>query len=159
MNAATLHLAVVHLTLPLLACGAVLVLGARLWHDERPFRLGLLFIVMAALAAALAYYTGPGADQLLTDLGIGDPGSREAVENHALWGRGLFVSLGLLGALALQSTLQYFQGETPRNWQRWTLLAGSITLLVLLAWTAHLGGQVRHTELGGTGRIPVIQSP
>lgn len=152
MDSAALHLATVHLCLPLLASGWVLLLAARLWPDERPFRLGLLLVVAAAVAGAVAYYSGPGAHQVLVDGGFATEGTRPVVETHALWGRGLFVALGLLGAVALQASLQFLQGERPPAWQRLLLLAGGLILLVLLAWTAHLGGLVRHEEL----RPPVL---
>ncbi len=147
MNAAGFHLAIVHAPLMAAAGGFTLLLCARLWHDERPFRLGLLVLVAGALAAAGAYYSGPSAHQVLVDGRFTTPDTLGLVENHALWGRVSFVAMGLLGALALQSYLQHYQGEATAAWQRWTVLAGSLVMILMMAWTAHLGGWVRHPEI------------
>jgi hypothetical protein len=147
MNAAGFHLAIVHMPLMAATGGFTLLLCARLWHDERPFRLALLLLVAGALAAAGAYYSGPPAHQVLVDGHFTTADTLDLVETHALWGRISFVSMGILGALALQSFLQHYQGEATAAWQRWALLAGSLVMILMMAWTAHLGGWVRHAEI------------
>ena len=161
MNAANLHLAIVHLPLSALLGAVVLLLCARAWGEERAFRLALLAIVAGALAAAMAYYTGPSAHQILIDAGFNTGDTQNVVETHALWGRVSFVVLGLCGALAFQAWLQHYQGERPAAWQRWTLLIAGAAMLGVLAWTSHLGGQVRHTEIRGAlqGAMPPAACP
>lgn len=144
MSAAEVHLAVVHV--PVVGCFFVAVLLAvALWRRSE-----LLFLTAAALllvctaGAIAAYYSGPPAyEQVKSRLVDGE----NAVEQHAVLGRAAFVGMILLAALALQAVLRTAAGERAARGLRWALLIGALLLCWLLAWTAHLGGAVRHDEL------------
>ena len=72
MSAVQLHLLVVHL--PVLACpaAAVLLLIARLTRNETLFQTGAAFLVLGALGAAAAYFSGPAAyESLALPVGVG----------------------------------------------------------------------------------------
>jgi hypothetical protein len=154
MTATHLHLTVVHL--PVVGCVFVAVLLAvALWR-----RSDLLFVTACCLllacagGAVAAYYSGPPAyEQVKQRLVDGE----EAVEQHALLGRASFVGMILLGVLAIQALLRTAAGEGAAGWLRRVLLAGTLLLCWLLAWTAHLGGAVRHDELRGRS-LPVFPS-
>ncbi len=149
MNGAWIHLAVVHLVPWCCLLAGVLALVELRLPSEGLFKVAALCGVLAALLAAASYFSGPEADGVLRALAIEDPEARGLVEAHALWGRVLFILTGLVGALSLLSLLQYAQEEIPPRWQRVTLAASSLVLLPLLAWTSHLGGLIRHTEIRG----------
>jgi len=144
VSAVQLHLLVVHL--PVLACpaAAVLLLLARLLRNETLFQTGAAFLVVAALAATAAYFSGPPAYE---SLALPAGAERELAEAHAALGKGAFMGLVLAGLAALLALLQYPQGERPAPWLRWVLFAAALVLAWLLAWTAHQGGLIRHPEL------------
>jgi uncharacterized membrane protein len=144
VSAVQLHLLVVHL--PVLACPAAVALLAlaRPTKSETLFQAGAAFLVFAALAAAAAYFSGPAAyESLALPPGV----ERDLAEAHGALGKGAFMGTVLVGLAALLALLQYLQGERPAPWLRWTLLAAALVLSWLLAWTAHQGGLIRHSEL------------
>ena len=149
MNGAWLHLAVVHLIPWFCLLAGALALCERWQNSETLFRIAAGFGLLAALAAAAAYFSGPEADGVLRGLALDDPQAHKLVEDHALWGRGLFILLGVMGGFSLMCLLQYLQEERPALWQRRLLAASYLAVVPLLAWTSHMGGLIRHTEIRG----------
>ncbi len=145
MNPLQLHLMVVHL--PVLGCPAAagLLLASRLVRSEILFKTACVFLLIALLGGGAAFFSGPSAYDGLTV----DASTRELIEEHAALGKGAFVGLVLLGLAALLALLQYPQGERPSPWLRWLLLAASLLMALILAWTAHEGGLAGHVELRG----------
>lgn len=144
MTATELHLAIVHL--PVVGCWFVAVLLAvAIWRrSELLFLTAAGLLLLCTAGAVTAYYSGPPAyEQVKSRLVAGE----EAVEQHAVLGRAAFVGMVLLAVLALQAVLRTAAGEDAARWLRWALLVGTLLLCWLLAWTAHLGGAVRHDEL------------
>ncbi|MCB1164011.1 MAG: hypothetical protein R3C71_11745 [Candidatus Krumholzibacteriia bacterium] len=152
MSAAQLHLLLVHL--PVLACpaAAALLIASRIAANETLLKTACVTLVLGTLAATGAYFSGPPAYESLQ---LAPGPTRELVEAHAALGKGAFMGLVLLGLAALLALLQYPQGERPAPWLRWTLLAASLLLAWLLAWTAHQGGLIRHEELRAL-RLPLF---
>ena len=147
MNWAQLHLALVHVpVVGALFCVATLTL-ARLYRSDLLFRIGCGFTVFCAVAAALSYFTGGEAFELLK----GDVDD-DVVEEHALVARGAFLLYTLVGLGGLVSLLQHVQGENVPEALRWTLLVGNVAVLAVLLWAAHLGGLIQHPEISFLGR-------
>jgi len=144
MNAAQLHLMVVHLPVAGILAAAVL-LALSLWRrSELLFQTACGFFLACTLLAGLAYFSGGYAYELLEARGAVD---EEAAEEHALIARAAFYGMVLLGVATLAALLQYAQAERPGAALRWGLLAGAVLLAWLLAWTAHLGGRISHPEV------------
>ena len=143
MTAVHLHLLVVHL--PVILCPLALALlgldAAR--RIERPLT-GYLLLVVAAAFGIVAFYSGPSAYESLQDLLAAE---KPRVEDHAVIARAAFVVVVLSGVLALQTLLQYLQGEVPAKVLRWAVVLTALGASYLLAWSAHLGGQIRHPEI------------
>ena len=144
MSAVHLHLLIVHL--PVVACPLALVLLAVGHARDRPSlaRAGHVTIMIAAAAGIVAYYSGPSAYEQLADRLVAD---KAWVEQHAVIARLAFVGLVVLGVVTIQVLLQEAQGDTPSPWMRRGLVVGTAILCWVLAWTAHLGGQIRHVEI------------
>lgn len=144
MTAAELHLMVVHL--PVVGClfvAVLLVLGHVLGSDLL-LKVGYGFSIALALLGVAAFYSGPSAyEQLQTELLAQKPW----VEQHALVARAAFIGLVVCGALAVQAHLQFLQEEPPARWLRFTILVLVLAMSYLLAWSAHLGGAIRHHEV------------
>ena len=145
MNPLQLHLLMVHL--PVLGCPAAcgLLLAARLARSEILFKTACVFLLIAMIGGGVAFFSGPAAYEGLTV----DAPTRELIEEHAALGKGAFMGLVLLGLAALLALMQYPQGERPAPWLRWVLLAASLLMALLLAWTAHEGGLAGHPALRG----------
>src|SRR5262245_31373474 len=135
MTAAHLHLMVVHL--PVVGCPLVfliLLLGQKR-QDESFLRLGYLLLAFCAVAAGVAFYSGPSAfEGLQAELAA----ERDLVESHAVLGRAAFIAVLAAGVLAIQAWLQLQQEEKPARWLRLAILWGTLACCYLLAWSAHL---------------------
>ena len=144
MSAIHLHLLIVHL--PVVACPIALVLLVLGHGLDRMLlvRVGYALILVAAASGIVAYYSGPPAyDQLSATLA----GDKPWVEQHAVVARLAFVGLVLLGVVTTQVVLREAQGDEPQRWVRFAILGATALLCYALAWTAHLGGQIRHVEI------------
>jgi uncharacterized membrane protein len=144
MSAAFLHVLVVHLpVIGVLFTLAVLTVGA-VANDRRIILMGWVFLVVCAVGAAVAYGSGPPAFESLKN-GLDDP-TRELAEQHAVIGRAAFILMVLAGIIALQGLLRTASAEQPSRWLVRGLIALLLVAAVLLGWTAHLGGGIRHPE-------------
>jgi hypothetical protein len=144
MSAVWLHLTLVHV--PVVGCALVALLLAVALNRRSDLLLytSAALLVLLAVAAVGAYLSGTAALEALTQE-LDE--QRDRVESHGLLGRGAFAGMILLGALASQILLRAGSGEETAAWAPWSLLLGALVMAVLLAWTAHLGGQVGHPEL------------
>lgn len=147
MNAAHIHLMVVHL--PVVLCPLVLVLLAwgQLRHNDVYLRQGYTILILCAAAGVVAFYSGPSAFELLQEKLVAE---RDLVEDHAAIARAAFIVTLVGGVLALQALLQFAQEEPPARWLRTTILMTTLLACYLMAWSAHLGGQIRHPEVRGS---------
>jgi hypothetical protein len=156
MTAAYIHLVVVHLpVVGSLFVAAWLALGHFLKSDLL-LKIGYGTLVVLALFGIAAYYSGPSAyEQLEAELAASKPW----VEQHAVIGRAAFMLLIVTAALAVQALLQFLQEEPPATWLRRTILGLVLVLVYLLAWSAHLGGEIRHPEIrDGFSPFPSLDS-
>ena len=109
-------------------------------------QLGYAILIACAAAGAVAFYSGPSAFEMLQEkLTL----ERDLVEDHAAIARAAFIVTLVAGALAIQALLQFAQEEPPARWLRHLILAGALVACYLMAWSAHLGGQIRHPEVRG----------
>ena len=144
MSAAEIHLAVNHL--PVLGPPfAAILLTAAMWRRSRELKCaGLLLILGVGLAAPVAYRSGLGAADIVADMA--DVPST-VIERHfhaarfALWA-------SVAAAAAVTVTLAWMArrgGYSPGAAAVGLVLA--LVLSVAGAWTAHLGGEIRHSEV------------
>ena len=158
MNVAHLHLLLNHLPVlgPIFGL-ALLLLG--LWRESEPFkRVALGVLLVAALLAVPVYLTGEPAEDAVQML----PGVSKAItEKHEEVAVVAFTAMVALGAIALGGLIRYRGSRAVAPWFATVLLAATLLTSALMAWTAGLGGQVRHTEIrpasapmGGTFKSP-----
>lgn len=145
MNVAAAHLMLVHV--PVVGClGVAIIFSLALWlASELLWKLGYGLLIASAGVTVLAYFTGEPSYELL------EAGKYEVAQSdvtqHALVARGALIGMLLVAAFAANAVLQYAQGERPARWLNVTLLVSTLLISYVLAWTAHLGGLVRHPEL------------
>jgi prepilin signal peptidase PulO-like enzyme (type II secretory pathway) len=136
------HVPVVGALFALVLFGSALILREKV---SPKFALG--FTAALALVAVAVYFTGEPAEDAVEKLAGVTERSIKVHEEAAELGTIAFAVLGGLSILALIAF-------RTKNIPRWVTVAGLVGVTGvsgLMAWTANLGGQIRHTEIGGAG--------
>jgi uncharacterized membrane protein len=145
MNPIVVHVVVVHVPVVGLLFAALTALAAAVWDDRRLMILALAFTALCAIAGVVAYGSGPAAYERLR-AGL-EPADIAMADGHAILGKISFAALVLLGVGVLQTALRWSGGTPPPRWASWALTAVLFLAAALLAYTAHLGGGIRHPEV------------
>jgi uncharacterized membrane protein len=136
--------------IPVIGIGAILaflLLGKI--RESREIQWARLQVLVAlALLSIVVYVTGSPASHQMREL----PGiSRDVIHRHSTVADFAFWSLEVLGALALAALFRFRNTAIVPARLVTVLLALAFIVLVLMIWTANLGGKIRHPEIG-TGR-------
>jgi hypothetical protein len=126
------------------------VMGFGLWRGSDELkRTALLFFVIAAVLVAPLYLTGEPA----TDAVKGLPGvSDHVLDRHQAAAGAALAATVILGGGGVAGLI-IFRGARPiATWFAVLMLGGALLVSGLIAWTANLGGQVRHSEI----RVPEV---
>jgi uncharacterized membrane protein len=153
MNVVQIHLMLNHVPVvaPVMA-GLLLLIGFAV-KSQAVLRAGLATLVAAALFAIPVYFTGEPVEEIAEKL----PGiSKQQIETHEDSAKATLIFLGILGAGSLGALLSYRRRSLPTGIGA-AVLALCIITAGQVAWTAHLGGQIRHTELGAGGATAAAQ--
>jgi uncharacterized membrane protein len=144
MNGAHIHLLLNHLPVAGSLIGALLLAAAALRRSAELRAAALAILVFSAIAAIPAHLTGESAEDRVEHL----PGVSQAIiERHEDAALASTIALELLGVAALAALwVGRRSARLPRT------LAVSLAVLCLLtvgllARTANLGGQIRHSEI------------
>jgi len=142
VNWAHVHLLLNHL--PLYgAIAGTLILGLSLAMKRQALgRAGLMVIVVTAIVAGGVYLTGEPAEEQVESL----PGVSESfIERHEEMALRAMIALAAVGLFALYGLVVLRRRPSPRT----LALAFILSLLPLgaMAYTAYLGGQIRHSEI------------
>lgn len=143
MNAAQIHLALNHLPLFLaLAGGIILAIG--LFKKNNSIILSSLYVLVAgALFTLPVFFTGEGTEEMVEEL----PGVTESLigqhETMAKIAFGIILATGVLSlaALFVKNKILVFRSISM------IVLVAALGSFGAMAQTAHLGGQIRHTEI------------
>ena len=144
MNWAHVHLMINHIPVLGTVFGALLLVYALVRKNEEIKRVSLGIFVIIAVATVPVYLTGEPAEEMVEHL----PGVEEPIiEEHEEAALIAFIAIGILGVAALGVLWRYRHTNTiPQKF----VLAGlilSILVFGLMAWTADLGGKIRHSEI------------
>ncbi len=144
MNSAHLHLLLNHAPVLGTIFGAGLLVFAVWKKSQEETKAALGFLVVAGLLTVPAYLTGEPAEGVVGSL----PGvSQSVIEQHEEAATIAFVAVAVLGVGALIGLVLFRKGKAVPLWFGYVVLAASLLVGGLMAWTANLGGQVRHTEI------------
>jgi uncharacterized membrane protein len=142
MDPAHIHLLVNHIPVLGTVFGILLLLYGMLAQKHEVTRASLGLFVLAGLGAGVAYLSGEGAEDTVEGL----PGVAESIiEAHEEAALIALIAAIVLGVAALLA-LVFLRTETPR-WAAVTTLVLALGTAGVMAWTANLGGQIRHTEI------------
>ena len=144
MNGAHLHLLINHIPVLGTFFGLALLAFAAWKRSDELRKAALGTFVIAALAAVTTYLTGEPAEDGVKGL----PGVIAALIGRHEEAAGIALGGGIaLGVVALGGLIWFRGGRPIKNWFSTLALAAAILVTGLMAWTANLGGQIRHTEI------------
>lgn len=156
MSMVHLHLLLNHVP----AVGAVLIAAlfgiALIRKSSEIAKTALGAAVAVGIVALAVYFTGEPAEEAIEGMAGVSEGIIARHEDAALLAT---IAAAATGAVAL-ALLAWFRGRPLSRLLAGVSLAGSLVLSGLMAWTANLGGQIRHTEIradaitGGDGPAP-----
>jgi uncharacterized membrane protein len=144
MNLAHIHLILNHFPVIGMVFGFLLLAFALVKKSEELIRVSLGVFIIIALLALPVYFTGEPAAKVIEHL----PGVTESVvEEHEEAALITLITVEILGLVALGGLFYFRHLENLPNWLVKASLILAAISIGLLAWTANLGGKVRHTEI------------
>lgn len=131
---------------------AVLVLVAGIVRRDRDVvRVSLWLLVLMALAAVVVYLTGEPTEEAVEGLAGFSEATIERHEEVALVATIIAAMAGLAGLGGMLA----FRGSGPFPIRTVSIvLFVALASSVVMAYTANLGGQIRHSEIRGGETIP-----
>jgi uncharacterized membrane protein len=147
MNPAHAHLIMNHLPVLGVPFGVMVLIYGLARKSDEVKKLGLLVLILAALASAPVYLTGLWAKDQVENL----PGiSSGLIDAHHDAATVALVSAILLGVLSLAGLTLYRKKPRLAGALLWASLASALAVSALFAWTGNLGGQIHHPEIRTT---------
>ena len=143
MNSVQMHLALTHVPVILSLVGLIMLAAAFFIKAPIVTKTSYILILIAGIAAIPVFLTGEGTEEAIENL----PGVSEVyIERHEEAAKLAMISIAAAGIAALAALFSVRWKIAPRVLKVVVLLMG-LTSGGLMAQTAHLGGQIRHTEI------------
>jgi biotin transporter BioY len=143
MNASQIHLALTHIPVILSFTGLVILFISIVKKNSQLTRVSFLILLLAGLGALPVFFSGEGAEETVEHL----PGvSGSLIERHEEIAKISFYTILGTGFIALVGLFNFSipnLGKTVRFLTLFFALGSS----ALMVQTAHLGGQIRHSEI------------
>ena len=149
-NGAQLHLLINHF--PVVGFPLVfLTLAWGLWRKEtQVFFFGAYLTILIMVSTLVSYFTGEGAEDTIRSI---EGFNIDLVHHHEDTALIAIILSSVLGVLALmclpliQRKIPGLQNPNIERKIRFALTAGVIILSLILAYLAHQGGLIRHSEI------------
>ncbi len=145
MNLAHVHLLLNHLPVIGTAFGLLVLAAGMIRKSPDLTKAALVVFVLMALIAVPTYLTGEPAEKVLQPFSGAARGMVETHEDMATIALGGIEVLGVLALLALVVGRRV----APPRWLLAVSLVVAVVICGLMAYTANLGGRIRHTEISG----------
>lgn len=143
MNASQIHLALTHVPVVLSLVGLVVLVVSLLRKNDTLTKTAYYVFLFAGLFAIPVFFTGEGAEEVVEDIqGISEP----VIEKHEGLASIALAALLAGGAFSLAGLLFYKKASFSRIIKP-VLLVVALAAAGFMVQTAHLGGQIRHTEI------------
>lgn len=142
MNWPHLHLMLNHVPVLGTLFGMLLLAYGIVRRHDTVQRAALGTFIVAALVALPVYFTGEPAEEAVEHLA---GTAQQAIDSHEEAALISLILVAVLGATALVGLLLARRGRATTVVR--VALAVSIVTVGLMAWTANLGGRIRHPEV------------
>lgn len=146
MNDAHVHLILVHVPIVLVPAALIVYLIGVVWRSKPVALVGLNGFIAAAVCAVAAYIFGEGAEEIVEKISGISEDAIEAHEDTAVYALWCSLALGIVSCAHLVMTKMKI--EVARLLTPIVILLG-IVAAASLAYTANLGGKIRHPEAFG----------
>jgi hypothetical protein len=155
MSTVHLHLLLNHVPVIGTIIGLCLLAWAVYRADQGIARATLGLFAILAVVALATFLTGEPAEEAVEGLAGVSEGAIERHEEAALLAT---VAVGILGAASLGALAWFRRRALPRRAMA-LMLALAMVPAGAMAWTASLGGQIRHSEIRADAsvRVPDVQ--
>ena len=152
MSWAHIHLALSHVPVIGLLIVLLLLAVARLRRSTELTRASYVLLVLVAASAVVVYLTGEPAEELVENL----PGFSEAiVEEHEEVALIATIGMVALGLVAFVGLIRFRGPRIAPAWYGRGVLLLALLMGGVIAWTANLGGQIRHSEIRANGAAAI----
>lgn len=143
MNSVQMHLALTHVPVILSLVGLIMLIAAFFIKNKTLTKTSYILLLVAGVAALPVFFSGEGTEEAIENL----PGVSDAtIERHEEVAQLAMISIAAAGLLALAG-LFTFKWQIAARVFKTVVVILAITSGGLMAQTAHLGGQIRHTEI------------
>lgn len=150
MNAAHIHLMLNHVPLFGAIAVTILFVVALVLRQQGVARAGLVVALLTAAVAVVVYLTGEPAEELVENLpGVSEP----VMETHEEIALVATLVIGGFAVVALYGLFAFRHGVSMGFTRALAIL--SLLPLAAMAYTAYLGGQIRHSEI----RPAAVEAP
>lgn len=140
---AHLHLILNHVPVLGVVFGITLLVAALVRRNQVLGQAALVTFVVCAVTAAIVFFTGEPAEKIVEHL----PGvASAAIERHEEAAKVALAAMVLLGTMSLAGLLLFRTRPSIRGFDVGILIL-ALGCFATIAWTAALGGQIRHTEI------------
>lgn len=147
MSQVHLHLIITHLPVFGSILGA-LVLGYGLWGKSNQTKnTAYLIFIISAMGAAIAYFTGEGAEEAVEEIQGVSESIIELHEDSAMYALISMIVLGVFSIVAM--VVNRLKTSFIQSMSIFVLIFSFVSF-GLVARTGYLGGQIRHTEIGNS---------
>ena len=151
MNSVQIHLAMTHVPVILSLVGLIMLIVAFFTKNQTLIKTSYILILLAGVAVIPVFFSGEGSEEAVENI----PGISESlIESHESTAKFAMISIAAASITALVAMF-------ASRWQVATRIAKVVVLVFatfsagLMAQTARLGGQIRHTEIGSTVALQV----
>lgn len=144
MNPSHIHVALTHVPVIGIIFSGILLLIAFLTMDKKWQRISFWFIFFVALSAIPVFFSGEPAEKIIEKLaGV----SESVIEEHESFATISFIVTIILGLFSIIGLIIYRNRPMFPGYFQAGMLIFTIITMALLAYTAYLGGHVRHCEI------------
>jgi uncharacterized membrane protein len=151
MNWPHIHLIINHFPVIGFIFGLLFVLYAMLRKSEELKKTSLGFFVLVALITVPVYFTGDQAGDVMERL---PDVSKSLVEQHEEAASVALTGAVILGIVAAGGLFFFRRAAAIPRWLMMLALILTIAVNGLVAYTANLGGQIRHPEARKDFQLP-----
>ena len=143
MNATQIHLALTHVPVILSFVGLVILVISFFRKNDTLIKTSIYILLFAGIFATPVYYSGEGTEEAIENL----PGVSESIiEEHEEFAKFALIAV-LSSAIISLAGLILHKYTTLYRIIRLTVLVLALVSTGIIAKTAHLGGQIRHSEI------------
>lgn len=146
MSSAHLHILLNHFPVIGTAIAAFVLFYGFFKRSDEIKKLSLILLVITSLVTIPVYLTGENAEGNVVSIeGVNE----DFIEPHEEFAFKAFIASDIVGALALITLFIYRKPKHLPMGVAALFFALMLALNGMMAWTAHLGGLINHTEIMG----------